>query len=179
MSTTAHRIAGLIIAAGFSGGALAQQTPEPVRVTFQDASGKQIGTAALTQLPNGVLIDVDVSGLPAGEHGFHFHQTGRCDAADGFKSAGEHFAPQKHQHGHMVKGGPHAGDMPNQFVAADGRLRAHIVNSRVTLGNGANSLFDKDGSALIIHAKPDDYRSQPSGEAGDRIACAVISRAGK
>ncbi len=175
MTATARCIAGIVLTIGTSA-ALAQQT---TRTTFQDTSGKQIGSAILTQTPGGILIDVDIAGLPPGERGFHLHETGRCDAADGFKSAGSHFSPQKRQHGHHVKGGPHAGDMPNQFVASDGRLRAHVLNSRVTLASGANTLLDKDGSALVVHAKPDDYRSQPSGDAGDRIACAVIERPGK
>ncbi len=176
MTATARCIASAVVIIGTIGVALSQ---EATRATFQDTSGKQIGSATLTQTPNGVLIDIDISGLPPGERGFHFHQTGHCDPADGFKSAGDHFAPQKRQHGHHVKGGPHAGDMPNQFVSSDGRLRTHVINSRVTLASGASTLFDKDGSALVVHAKPDDYRSQPSGDAGDRIACAVIERPGK
>lgn len=168
--------AGIALMVGTLGAAGAQQT---ARAVFQDASGKQVGVATLTQMHNGLLIDIDLMALPPGEHGFHFHQTGKCDAADGFKSAGEHFAPQNRQHGHHTSAGPHAGDMPNQFVSADGRLRSHVINSRVTLVGGAGSLFDRDGTALILHAKPDDYRSQPSGNAGDRIACAVVEQPGK
>jgi Cu-Zn family superoxide dismutase len=106
------------------------------------------------------------------------HQTGRCDPKDGFKSAGDHYAGERQKHGFKVEGGPHAGDMMNKFVGSDGKLRAHVINTRVTLADGGNTLFDDDGSALILHAKGDDYSSQPSGNAGDRIACAVIERAG-
>jgi Cu-Zn family superoxide dismutase len=151
---------------------------DTAKATFVDAKGRNIGTATLTQTPNGVLLDLDVSGVPPGEHAFHIHETGRCDPADGFKSAGDHFAARAHQHGFKVQGGPHAGDMMNQFVGEDGRLRAHVVNTRVTLRDGEGSVFDKDGSALVVHAKADDYQSQPSGNAGDRIACAVIERGG-
>lgn len=148
------------------------------KAVFKDAKGNQIGTARLIQTPNGVLIEAVLSNLPSGEHGFHIHQTGRCDAADGFKSAGGHYSPSKREHGFMVDGGPHAGDMPNQFVSSDGKLHTHVSNSHVSLMQGEGSLFKGDGTALVIHAKADDYRSQPSGDAGDRIACAVIERGG-
>ncbi len=142
--------------------------------TFIDARGKQIGQATLTETPSGVLISIDVSGLPPGEHAFHLHQKGTCEAKDGFKSAGDHYAPQSKQHGFKAQGGPHAGDMPNQFVQDDGMLRAEVLNANVTLREGDTTVFDKDGTAIVIHASADDYRSQPSGNAGDRIACAVI-----
>lgn len=175
MKTQLRAIAGIAASLLLAAAAAAQQTASAV---FVDPAGKEIGRATLTQIPGGVLIDLDLAGLPPGEHGFHVHQVGRCDGADGFKSAGDHFAPRSKKHGFHVAGGPHAGDMPSQFAAADGRLRAHVVNSAVTLAAGAGSLFDRDGSALVLHAKPDDYRSQPSGNAGDRIACAVIERSG-
>ena len=149
---------------------------DTAKATFVNAQGQSIGSATLTQTPNGVLIDIDISGIPPGEHAFHIHETGRCDPADGFKSAGVHYAPRGHKHGFKVEGGPHAGDMMNHFVGQDGRLRAHVINTRVTLGDGEGTLFDKDGSALVVHAKADDYSSQPAGNAGDRIACAVIER---
>jgi len=114
--------------------------------------------------------------MSRGEHGFHIHETGARDSVDGFKSAGGHFEPAEHQHGYMAERGPHAGDMPNQFVGTDGKLRAHIFNPNVALADGHTSLFDADGSAIIIHADRDDYSSQPTGNAGDRIACAVIGK---
>lgn len=144
--------------------------------TFVDAKGERIGTATLTQVANGVLIALDVKGLPPGEHAFHVHATGRCEPRTGFKSAGDHYAPRGNQHGFHAARGPHAGDMPNVFVQQDGTLRAHVLNPGVTLGSGAGSLFDSDGSALVIHGGADDYRSQPSGNAGDRVACAVVER---
>ncbi|MCB1884025.1 MAG: superoxide dismutase family protein [Geminicoccaceae bacterium] len=147
---------------------------EAGKATFVDASGKEVGTAVLTQTPHGVLLDIDVKGLPTGQHGFHIHDTGKCEAEGGFKSAGGHYAADK-EHGYMVEGGPHPGDMPNQFVQDDGVFRAHVFNDMVSLAkDGDNSLLDDDGSAIIIHSGADDYLSQPSGDAGDRIACAVI-----
>ena len=144
--------------------------------TFVNTDGEEIGTAELTQTPNGVLINVDVDGLSAGEHGFHIHETGACDPSDGFESAGGHYAGGM-EHGYLVEGGPHPGDMPNQFVGEDGKLRAHAFNEHVSLeDDGDNPLFDDDGSALMVHSGADDYESQPSGDAGDRIACAVIEQ---
>ncbi len=152
------------------------QSPQQATGTFVNPEGKEIGSATLTQTASGVLIDIDVSSIPNGEHGFHIHETGACDGAGGFKSAGGHFEPAEHQHGYMAEHGPHAGDMPNQFVSADGKVRAQVLNPNVTLADGAASLFDADGSAIVIHADPDDYTSQPTGDAGDRIACAVIEK---
>lgn len=152
--------------------AAAQQTAEAI---FLNAQGKEIGSATLQQVTDGVLIRIDVAGLPPGEHAFHIHATGKCEPQDGFKSAGDHFSPEKRPHGYFGKLGHHAGDMPNQFVAEDGRLRAEVLNGQVELS--ASGLLDADGSALVIHAAPDDHTTQPSGNAGDRIACAEIGPA--
>jgi len=122
-----------------------------------------------------VLISASVETIPAGEHGFHIHSAGVCDPETGFKSAGGHFAPRSNGHGIKEASGPHAGDMPNQYADDHGMLRAHVLNPNVTLFAGVGSLFDADGSALVIHAGSDDYTSQPSGAAGKRLACAVIA----
>ena len=140
------------------------------------ANGKSVGKVMLQDTPTGVLVMTQLKGLPAGEHGFHFHEKGTCDAKQKFTTAGAHFAPGGTQHGLMVMGGPHGGDMPNQHVGTDGTLEARVLNTGVTMAAGARSLADMDGSALVIHAKPDDYKTQPSGDAGDRIACAVIAK---
>lgn len=175
MKAVNRTLLALLAALGIAtqGDAFAQET---ARAGFIDPKGKDAGSARLTRTPGGVLIELDLSGMPPGEHAFHVHEKGRCDGADGFKSAGDHYAPTRKAHGVKAQGGPHAGDMPNQFVGNDGRLRAHVVNPDVIPGPGNATLFDADGSALVIHAKPDDYRSQPSGDAGDRIACAVVER---
>lgn len=137
--------------------------------------GKKIGMVMLQETPAGVLVNAEAKGLPAGEHGFHFHQKGLCDTATKFDSSGGHFTGGDHQHGYMVATGPHGGDMPNQTVGADGALKTQVLNTGVTLSGGPKSLLDADGSALVIHAGIDDYTSQPSGNAGGRIACAVIA----
>jgi superoxide dismutase, Cu-Zn family len=148
----------------------------PASAALIDSSGKEIGKATLTQTAAGVLVFIEAKGLPPGEHALHFHAKGSCDVATKFESAGAHYEPRDHQHGFATSGGPHAGDMPNQFVGADGALKAHVLNPNVTLGQGTASLFDADGSALVVHAKADDYKSQPAGNAGDRIACGVVKR---
>lgn len=154
-----------------------QGTPQ-AHGTFINAQGQQVGVAHFAETRSGVLITVELRGLPPGVHGFHIHEAGRCDASGGFQSAGGHYNPRNELHGFMAQGGAHAGDMPNQSVAQDGVLRVQVLNSKVTLGQGEATLFDSDGSALVIHARPDDYRSQPAGDAGDRLACAVIQRQG-
>ncbi|MFC7399315.1 superoxide dismutase family protein [Chelatococcus sp. GCM10030263] len=170
---------GLLVAGSTGLAALAQSTPT-VKATFHNVEGESIGTATLTETPSGVLVSLDLKGLPPGEHAFHIHETGRCDAASGFESAGGHFGPGDRRHGFKDEHGPHAGDMPNQFVAADGVLRAEVFNPNVTLASGdaahRAALFDSNGAALVIHDGVDDYASQPSGEAGSRIACAVIEK---
>lgn len=153
----------------------ATTTAQMTHADVLDLQGKKIGMVMLKDTPNGVLVSADVAGLPAGQHGFHFHEKGACDPAQKFTTAGGHFTGGKAQHGLLLAGGNHAGDMPNAYVSADGTLKSELLNTGVTLASGPHSLFDADGSALVIHAKADDYTSQPAGDAGDRIACAVVA----
>lgn len=167
---------GAVYAVALVTSAVAQESVKAT-ATFVNSQGDETGTATLTETPNGVLISLDLRGLPTGEHGFHIHEKGVCNAADKFVSAGGHFNPTGKKHGYMVLGGVHAGDMPNQVVGLDGRLRANILNPYVTLTDRAGTLFGKDGTAFVLHDHPDDYTSQPSGNAGERIACGVIKKA--
>ena len=141
--------------------------------SFVDADGQPSGSAELIGVAaGGVLIRIEVSGLPAGQWvAFHVHETGECDAATDHESAGGHFNPGDREHGFQSAEGPHAGDMANQFVGEDGVLRAEVYNAFVTLDESETGIV---GRALMIHAGADDYESQPSGDAGDRLACAVI-----
>lgn len=143
---------------------------------LKDSSGKAIGDVDLMQTPAGVLIKLQLKGVAPGEHAFHVHAVGKCEAP--FESAGPHFNPASHKHG-MMSGEGHAGDMPNLHVPQSGELSVELVNSAISLDKGKpNSVFDNDGSALVIHAKADDYKSDPAGNAGDRIACGVIQQSG-
>jgi Cu-Zn family superoxide dismutase len=146
------------------------------RAALVDTSGKTMGDALLRETPNGVLLKVDLESAEAGVHGFHIHETGRCDRST-FESAGGHFAPRGAEHGLLDPKGPHAGDLPNVHVPADGSLSFELLVPDVTLRSaGDNSLLDGDGSALVMHRNRDDYTSEPAGSAGDRIACGVIMR---
>ncbi|MEC9364870.1 MAG: superoxide dismutase family protein [Pseudomonadota bacterium] len=147
---------------------------DTVKATFINTDGRAIGTVDLRQIESGVLVSARASRLPSGRHGFHFHEAGQCDPQTGFRSAGGHYAPRKNAHGLDAADGPHAGDMPNQTVDERGALRVDLLNSRVSLAGAEAPLLDDDGSALVVHAGRDDYRSQPSGDAGNRIACAAI-----
>lgn len=143
--------------------------------TFMDVDGNELGTATLSQTEQGMKIAGVLEGVPEGEHGFHIHETGACDPAGGFESAGGHFAPRGNEHGFDNPNGPHAGDMRNQTAAADGKLVLDVTNDMVSLTEGEESyLLDEDGSSLMIHANADDYETDPGGNSGDRIACAVI-----
>ena len=150
--------------------ALAVDTASAV---LKDASGREVGAATLTVTPSGVLISLDLTAVPPGEHGFHVHTTGKCEPPD-FKSAGPHFNPDQTKHGFMTPEGPHAGDLPNLHVPADGKLQVEVLEPNVTL-SGEAPLLDADGSALVIHAGADDYKTDPAGNSGNRIACGVIT----
>ncbi|WP_069307171.1 superoxide dismutase family protein [Methylobrevis pamukkalensis] len=133
------------------------------------------GTVTLTETGSGAIhVMVEAQGVPEGAHGIHVHETGLCEAADGFKSAGGHLA-RGLEHGVMSQEGPHPGDLPNVHAQADGIVKAEFVTRGFTLGNeDAARIKDDDGSAIVLHSGPDDYTSQPAGASGDRIACGVL-----
>ena len=140
--------------------------------TFLNMAGEENGTAELTATLKGVLTEIEVPGLPPGDWvAFHVHEPDQCDHETEHESDGGHFNPAGAAHGYRGEGGPHAGDMPNQYVGADGTLRAQVFNSFVSLDNGET---DIRGRALMIHGGQDDYETQPTGDAGNRQACAVI-----
>jgi Cu-Zn family superoxide dismutase len=144
---------------------------EMAHAQLEDAQGRSVGWVRIRETPNGLILHARLSGVPAGEHAFHVHQVGKCEPP--FESAGDHYNPGKKQHGFAVAGGPHAGDLPNVTVPQDGNLEIDVFAAGLSV-RGENALVDGDGSALIVHEKIDDYASQPSGNAGKRIACGVV-----
>ena len=146
---------------------------QSAKATLKNADGKEVGTAALTETPAGVLIRLTVNGLPPGERAFHIHGVGKCEPP--FTSAGPHFNPGGKKHGLMASEGHHAGDMPNLHVPANGEIVVEVLNPEVTLEKGKpGSLLGGQGTALVVHAGKDDYKSDPAGDAGGRIACGLI-----
>jgi Cu-Zn family superoxide dismutase len=137
-----------------------------------DAKGQQVGTAKLTAADGGTQISVEVAGLTPGKHGFHVHAAGKCDPPD-FKTAGPHYNPTGKKHGHDSAEGAHAGDLPNLDVGEDGKGATTFTAKGLKLGE---LLASKDGGALVIHADPDDGKTDPAGNAGARVACGVIER---
>ncbi len=154
--------------------AVARAAAPRAAATLLDAGGRTVGVATIRQMPLGLKLTVKATGLPPGVHGVHLHAIGACAAPD-FKSAGGHWNPTMKQHGRDNPAGMHMGDLPNLTIAADGtgRLRAFVPHARLT--GGDMPLLDGDGAALVIHAGRDDYRSDPAGDSGARIACGAIA----
>jgi len=169
----------LVCAGALLAGGPALSAPRAQAVAkLKNLDGKPVGTAVFSTLNRGaVLIVLDLTGLPPGPHGLHLHVSGNCDAQSGFTRAGPILSLQPgRRHGYLAEDGPMTGDLPNQFAGGDGRLKASIVTNAFTLGNGKRSIFDRDGVSLIVKQRADDYRTQPLGNAGTRIACGVVVR---
>ena len=145
------------------------------KAELKNAKGEKVGTATFTDTGAEVKIAIEVSNLTAGKHGFHIHAVGKCEGPD-FKSAGGHFNPDEKKHGLDSPEGAHGGDLPNLTVGADGKGKVELTAHHVTLGDGKSSLLQPDGTALVIHAKEDDGKTDPAGNAGDRIACGIVTK---
>jgi Cu-Zn family superoxide dismutase len=150
----------------------APATP-PATAEVKTADGKDVGIVTLTQTRSGVRLSGSLKGLPPGEHALHVHSVGKCEPP--FTSAGPHFNPAQKKHGKLNPEGHHAGDMDNIVVPASGNLALKMVNKDITLEKGKpNSVFQEGGTAVVVHAAKDDYTTDPTGNAGDRIACGVV-----
>jgi Cu-Zn family superoxide dismutase len=154
---------------------LAAAATPAARAELRNAAGETVATATFEATPGGVELSLEATRLPPGAHGFHVHAVGKCEGPD-FKSAGGHFNPTEKKHGLENPAGSHAGDLPNLVVGADGKGKIK-VQLAVALDGGPSSLFHEGGTALVVHADPDDMKTDPAGNAGARIACGVIARA--
>lgn len=171
-------MSGLLIAGGCGkNGVKLPVTGESVQSVTSpilNTKGNKIGEVSFVEGIDGVTINIQAEGLSPGKHGVHIHETAVCTPPD-FKSAGGHFNPGHKEHGFDNPNGFHIGDLPNLEVDAEGKITAEVTTSLVTLKPGVkNSLLDADGSSLVIHDKVDDYKTDPAGNSGDRIACAVV-----
>ena len=158
------------------GGTHAAAAPPPAEASTQllGPNGEIRGTVTLSQQPSGTHVAARVEGLPAGSYAIHIHAVGQCIAPT-FASAGGHFNPDGHQHGSLNPAGPHMGDMPNLIVGSDGSGRLDFDRPGLRLKDGPTPLLDADGAAVVVHAGPDDYKTDPSGNSGGRIACGVLA----
>jgi Cu-Zn family superoxide dismutase len=185
MRALVPKLSGCLLIAGVVSVAACRHAPAPLNrvavayATISGAAGEPRGTAELWQDPDNIVhVQLQLHDLAPGDHGIHFHAVGKCEGegATPFATAGAHYNPIGRQHGLQNPAGPHAGDAPNVTVGADGRAQTSFTTDRVTITAGSTTLFDDDGSAIVIHAAPDDQITQPSGNSGARIACGTIRK---
>jgi Cu-Zn family superoxide dismutase len=168
------RLAYLALGLFLTLAALTSQSAAKTKVELKDAQGKAVGDIVVWDQGPGVALELKLHDLTPGEHAIHFHQVPKCEAPD-FKSAGGHFNPDGKKHGFDSPDGHHAGDMKNFTVGSDGTASVHLEDNEVTLKDGPHSLLT-NGTAIVVHAKADDYKTDPSGSSGDRVACGVITK---
>lgn len=165
----------ILSACATTGDEMATTMPMPMaRATLAAGDGTPKGTATISEVPGGLKVVVNATGQTPGTHAVHIHMTGQCTGPD-FTSAGGHWNPTNQKHGRDNPQGMHMGDMPNMTVAADGTGSIEYLVPQALLRSGATPLLDADGAAVVIHAQADDYKSDPTGNAGGRAACGVIT----
>ncbi|MEH6944228.1 superoxide dismutase family protein [Bacillus sp. JJ722] len=155
-------------------GGCADKNPMKMKVDMYDADGNKLGKIALEEQAKGLELDLDLKGLPPGEHAIHIHEKGSCKPPD-FKSAGNHFNPTSKKHGLLNSEGPHVGDLPNIKVDDEGNVKVKL-KSEATLKEGRNTLLTTEGTSIVIHKRIDNGMTQPAGDSGERIACGVIKK---
>jgi Cu-Zn family superoxide dismutase len=154
--------------------AMAEPSAAPQTIALNGTDGRPVGTVTLSEDANGVTIKVDASAIAAGTHGVHLHEKGLCEGPK-FESAGAHWNPESKQHGRDNPMGAHLGDLANFDIGQAGAATTSFTVAGVTMSGATNALADADGTSLVVHAKADDYRTDPSGNSGDRVACAVLA----
>ena len=158
-----------------SGAAANPATTTTAEVYLQNAANESVGKATLRDTPHGVLMELDLTNLPPGGHAFHIHERGQCKPP--FESAGGHMNPGSRHHGFEAATGAHAGDLPNLVVPDSGKLKVELLARDVRLSEASGKgLLDADGSALVVHEKADDHKTDPAGNSGARIACGIVTR---
>ena len=145
----------------------------PTDIALRDPGGRLLASATVAEAA-GVRVRVEAAGLVAGTYAVHLHEVGLCEAP-AFESSGPHWNPTRRQHGRLNPLGAHLGDLPNLNVGADGAGLLEFTIPGASLGRGDHELLDRDGTALVIHVAPDDYRTDPSGNSGARLACGVVA----
>ena len=156
--------------------ATAETSATPQTIALNGGDGRPVGSVTLTEDTTGVAMKLDASAIAAGTHGLHLHEKGLCEGPK-FESAGAHWNPTNKKHGRDNPEGVHLGDLANLEVPASGTASISLQVTGVLVGSGVNPLADADGTSLVVHAKADDYKTDPSGNSGDRVACAVIAPA--
>jgi Cu-Zn family superoxide dismutase len=168
------KLALLMAGASVAGCVTADGTNDPARAEIRDSGGRIVARAAAAAVREGVRVRVETAGLAAGSYGAHVHAVGRCEAP-GFDSAGPHWNPTTREHGSLNPRGHHLGDLPNLVVGVDGAGSIEFTIPTARMSGGEPAMMDGDGAAIVIHARPDDYRTDPSGNSGARIACGILS----
>ena len=173
LSALAAALGGCAMETRQRAAASAAQSPAPASASIRNRAGLEVAAATATQVGDSIRLTLEATRMPQGTYGAHIHSSGRCDAPE-FAGAGPHWNPTGQQHGKNNPAGMHKGDLPNLLVGTDGRGTLEIIVPGAMVAGGGMAMLDADGAAIVIHERPDDYRTDPSGNSGGRIACGVF-----